>query len=274
MDPPCPPSSPACMEQALGKMSSEVGFCPAKWKHGLPSCCRNVSVLGSAEGSADCLGRAAGRSWNSAGRAIIFRPTSLNYDGESGAVGAWRSPTKTFAHVFSLCSLVFQRYGALNPTPRPAYYIFSVITVPSHSPTIFGARWVLSLISLGVWMCTAYAKPFVFCTWSSLRSLCWAAGWNGGSLKLARCLSVRQAPGDGSQRAAMPKIIGMVRARQRLFQINRATGGKDAELQKKLPELKAIKLLWLITCRGASADAPLTGSAPVILWEWGWDGGG
>lgn len=72
----------------------------------------------------------------------------------------------------------------------------------------------------------------------------------------------------------MPKIIGMVRARQRLFQINRATGGKDAELQKKLPELKAIKLLWLITCRGASADAPLTGSAPVILWEWGWDGGG
>lgn len=61
------------------------------------------------------------------------------------------------------------------------------------------------------------------------------------------------------------KIIGMGRARQTFFQISWATGGKDAELQKKPPKLKAIKLLWLITFRGASAGRPLIGSTPVIF---------
>lgn len=41
-----------------------------------------------------------------------------------------------------------------------------------------------------------------------------------GRPKRARGPSVRQAPGAGSQRAGRPEIIGMVRARQRLFQIS------------------------------------------------------
>lgn len=139
--------------QALGKMSSEVGFCPAKWKLGLPSCCRNVSwglqreALTALEGLLVDPG--------SLPRPIIFRSMSLNYDREPGAVGVWRSPTKTFAHVFSICSLIFQLHGALNPIPSPAYYIFSVITVPSPAPTSASTRWVLALSSLHVWLCTA-----------------------------------------------------------------------------------------------------------------------
>ena len=78
-----------------------------------------------------------------------------------------------------------------------------------------------------------------------------------------------QAPGDGSKRSGMPEIIGMVWARERLFQMNCATGGEDSELQTKPPKLKPIKLLWLITFRGASAGRLLIGSTPVILWEWG-----
>lgn len=52
--------------------------------------------------------------------------------------------------------------------------------------------------------------------------------------------SARQAPGAGAQ-TGTPKIIGMARARRRLFQLNQAAGGEDSELQKKLLELKAIK---------------------------------
>lgn len=65
-------------------------------------------------------------------------------------------------------------------------------------------------------------------------------------------LSVRQAPRGVSSRAGMPRIIGVVRERWRLFHINWATGGEHSELQKKPPKLEAIKLLWLITFRGAS----------------------
>lgn len=53
--------------------------------------------------------------------------------------------------------------------------------------------------------------------------------------------TARQASRDESQRAGMLKIIGMVRATQRLYQINWATGGEDAGLQKKPPQLKTIK---------------------------------
>lgn len=59
----------------------------------------------------------------------------------------------------------------------------------------------------------------------------------------------------------------MVRARQRLFQINWATGGRDSQLQTKPTKLKAIKLLRLITFREASAGRLFVGSTPVILWD-------
>lgn len=83
-----------------------------------------------------------------------------------------------------------------------------------------------------------------------------------------------QAAGGGSTRPGKWQMWMWGQGKTEAPPNNQAMGGEAPAFQAKPPEHKAIQLRRLITFRGASAGRLLTGSSPVILWEWGRDGAG